>query len=1278
MGRQLGWNTNKDGTIQYYVDQTNYLTGLTSLPVNPNLFSNKNSTPGYLFYDGRVVKQSTDFSSEFIMIDTKYSQITISSFDDNIQTGRIALCFYDSNQAFISRPLVGGSYTPFSNNYRNIYWKSVDIPTNAAYFRVSFGGDTIKQNSIKKVEFGNAITNWVAASGDDDTVIDNEYAKMMYYFDNSGFLQKSGNAIINGDKYYFDSKNGIVINGSKPQYDIGLTVISDEYTPHNKLYSTNAIDIENVDGFLTADSWYRPVDILDNGTTWRPSNKGEMRPVLMVWMPDKQTLVNYLNYMTSINMIGYSKTFTLKDNIKELLINQRQIQIAIEKKISQTGSTDFLRDVFLKFVATQDNWNKKSEYNDGDHLQGGALRFVNDDNLPKTNSSHRLFNRYPLNQKGGQNKDSGWQGGYELLLANDIDNSNPVVQAEQLNWLYFLTHLGSINSNDDTANFDGIRVDAVDNVDADLLQIAGDYYNETYGLNKDPNKANQKISILEDWAWGDYDYMGRMGQTQLTMDTGVKDGLMGALGYWNESVKPLETIISSMHTDRRKAFGNNRVVANYSFIRAHDAESQDIFSNMISANVKGADGWHPTWEQVEEGFKFYLADMESTLKLKTRNNIPAMYGILLTNKDTTPRVYYGDVFHEAGQYMANKTIYAPVIEKMLKYRITTVSGGQYMNMNNNALVSVRLGKYIDTLDTDYSKLTANQQKSARESGSVVVISNNKDYNLNNNNLVIELGLAHAGQTFKALAETINTPYNENSTGKLDLDTEREKTTNEKGQLIFTETEVVGSTSPHHWGYFSMWVPKEATLDHDVREFVDKNKYSDNNVFHAGEVLDSHVIYESFSNFTALPTKPEERANVVIKNNIDYFKSLGITVFEFAPQYRSSTDTSFLDSCLQNGYAFSDRYDLGYDNSPTKYGTVEDLQNAIKSLHNAGIQAMADYVPDQIYNLSLPEIVATNRVNSYGDLRDTTRFQSLYYVAKTKSNGADYQARFGGKFLNIMLMTTPKIFDKLQISTGEKIYPYEQISQWSAKYMNGTNTLGKGAYYVLKDWSSDKYFNINGVNTELPAQLKGDYTQYGFVNTTSGEIQYYSMSGAMAKDTFIQDEKSNWYYFDSDGNMAHKKLTILGYDYYFTENGIELINSSFADSDGNIVYTNSTGKGISVYQVIYKNGLYVQANNPTVLANGYQMFKDNKKYLWFDNGRLFSGFKIVDGRFYFLYQGEKITSSFQNVAGVKFYVDQNGDTISGLKYSNNQLMDFGHDDSFWLKKVLSEPKPEFMN
>ena len=52
-------------------------------------------------------------------------------------------------------------------------------------------------------------------------------------------------------------------------------------------------------------------------------------------------------------------------------------------------------------------------------------------------------------------------GGYEFLLANDVDNSNPVVQAEQLNQIHYLVNWGSIVMGDKDANFDGIRVDAV-------------------------------------------------------------------------------------------------------------------------------------------------------------------------------------------------------------------------------------------------------------------------------------------------------------------------------------------------------------------------------------------------------------------------------------------------------------------------------------------------------------------------------------------------------------------------------------------------------------------------------------------------------------------------------------------------------------------------------------------------------------------------------------------------------------------------------------------------
>lgn len=75
-----------------------------------------------------------------------------------------------------------------------------------------------------------------------------------------------------------------------------------------------------------------------------------------------------------------------------------------------------------------------------------------------------------------------------MLLANDIDNSNPAVQAEQLNWLHYIMNIGSILGNDPSANFDGVRIDAVDNVDADLLQIASDYFKEKYRVAD--NEAN--------------------------------------------------------------------------------------------------------------------------------------------------------------------------------------------------------------------------------------------------------------------------------------------------------------------------------------------------------------------------------------------------------------------------------------------------------------------------------------------------------------------------------------------------------------------------------------------------------------------------------------------------------------------------------------------------------------------------------------------------------------------------------------------------------------------
>ena len=62
-----------------------------------------------------------------------------------------------------------------------------------------------------------------------------------------------------------------------------------------------------------------------------------------------------------------------------------------------------------------------------------------------------------------------------------------------------------------------------------------------------------------------------------------------------------------------------------------------------------------------------------------------------------------------------------------------------------------------------------------------------------------------------------------------------------------------------------------------------------------------------------------------------FKSWGVTSFEMAPQFVSADDGTFLDSVIQNGYAFADRYDLAMSKN-NKYGSKEDLRDALKALH----------------------------------------------------------------------------------------------------------------------------------------------------------------------------------------------------------------------------------------------------------------------------------------------------------------------------------------------------------
>ncbi|ERJ74672.1 KxYKxGKxW signal domain protein, partial [Streptococcus sobrinus W1703] len=794
------------------------------------------------------------------------------------------------------------------------------------------------------------------------------------------------------------------------------------FAKNNQAYSNQAESFETVDNYLTADSWYRPKAILKDGKTWTASSESDFRPVLMSWWPDTATKTAYVNFWAKEGLISNQAARNIDTAVQS-------IQTAIEKKISTEGNTAWLRSKMTQFVQSQSQWNINSEnptsYPSQDHLQGGALLFSNSDATAQANSNWRLLNRNPSQQDGHVNYHKSSYGGYELLLANDVDNSNPIVQAEQLNHFHYLMNWGEIVMGDKDANFDGVRVDAVDNVDADLLQIQRDYYKAKYGTDKSEKNAIDHLSILEAWSGNDNDYVKDQNNFSLSIDNDQRSGMLKAFGYASAYRGNLGNLATA-GLKKRSNTSSGDPIPNYVFIRAHDSEVQTRIATVIRerlgmGNVDGLT--NITLDDLEKAFAIYNQDMYSVDKQYYINNLPMAYTWMLQNKDTVTRVYYGDMYTDNGQYMATKTPFYNAIETMLKARIKYVAGGQQagynQGWNGGILTSVRYGKGADSV-------TDRGTSETRTSGMAVLINNMPNFQASSG-VTLSMGAAHKNQAYRPLLlstkDGIATYLNDR-----DVSSSQYKYTDSQGRLSFSASELRSVANVQVSGMIQVWVPVGAADNQDVRTAPSTAKTTDGNIYHQTDALDSQVIYEGFSNFQAFAKTPEQYTNAVIAKNADLFKSWGITQFEMAPQYVSSEDGTFLDSIILNGYAFSDRYDLAMSKN-NKYGSKEDLANAIKALHAAGIKVLSDWVPDQMYNLPGKEVVTATRVNQYGQTTARAAINKTPYVVNTRTYG-DYQEQYGGKFLDELQKLYPSLFMTKQISTGKAIDPSVKITNWS--------------------------------------------------------------------------------------------------------------------------------------------------------------------------------------------------------------------------------------------------------
>ncbi|MGY5622154.1 glycoside hydrolase family 70 protein [Limosilactobacillus fermentum] len=922
-----------------------------------------------------------------------------------------------------------------------------------------------------------------------------------YYFGDDG-AALTGLHVINGKNYNFASDGqllgnlyGKIVNGKLSIYDATsnkLLKTLDSGDWENLAYSFDSSSINNTDGYLSYAGWYRPYGTSQDGKTWYKTTASDWRPLLMYTWPSKDVEAKFIKYFVDN---GYTNTDygLTKDNVTNLsqdtdtqTLNKyaRNLRFVIEKSIAANKSTGPLANDINKFMLTIPELSAKSElpveYSNGyvpdvsGSIDNNQLIFINNnsDNQAKGNTSYadsnyRLMNRTINNQTNNDNSDQS----PELLVGNDIDNSNPAVQAENLNWEYFLLNYGKLMKYNADGNFDGFRVDAADNIDADVLDQLGQLVNDMYHTKGNQENANNHLVYNEGYHSGAAQMLDGKNNPELYMDAGYFYTLENVLGRNADKRDNINNLVTNSIVNRANDITENTATPNWSFVTNHD-QRKNVINQIIIDNHPGVpdimnSSYKP--EYAQEAWDEFYADQAKTDKQYAQYNLPAQYALLLSNRDTVPQVYYGDLYNETDQYMNTKSMYYDAITTLMKARRTFVNGGQTMTkVNDNLITSVRYGKgVVDASSNGTDPLS-------RTTGMAVIVGNNPS--MSEQVVAINMGLAHANEQYRNLIDSTADGLTYNSNGSVNPSV---LTTDSKGILRVT---VKGYSNPYVSGYLSVWVPlingtqNARTSAQEVRNVPGK-------VFTSNAALDSHMIYEDFSLFQPEPTTVNEHAYNVIKDNAALFNQLGITDFWMAPSY-----TPFNTSRYNEGYAMTDRYNLGTADNPTKYGSGEELSNAIAALHQAGLKVQEDLVMNQMIGFSTQEAVTVTRVDRDAKQLsvDGQTFADQIYFGYTRGGGQG-QKDYGGKYLAELKQKYPDLFTTKAASTGVAPDPNTRITEWSAKYENGTSLQNVGiglavkipnGYYAYLNDGNNKAFNTTLPETmssaDYYANIEDDY------------------------------------------------------------------------------------------------------------------------------------------------------------------------------------------------------------
>lgn len=224
--------------------------------------------------------------------------------------------------------------------------------------------------------------------------------------------------------------------------------------------------------------------------------------------------------------------------------------------------------------------------------------------------------------------------------------------------------------------------------------------------------------------------------------------------------------------------------------------------------------------------------------------------------------------------------------------------------------------------------------------------------------------------------------------------------------------------------------------------------------------------------------------------------------------------------------------------------------------------------------------------------------------------------------------------------------------------------------------------------------------------------YYWFNNGVRSDNSWHEAWGNWYYTDSDGRAVQGHQRIDGQDLYFGDNGTFALQSSGYINDrssqnggyrwyenGHLYtgfrfymgtyywfidgvrqnegwryawnmkyYTDNSGRAVQGVQKI--DGTYYNfGNDGTYFERGgyiYDGSSQNGGYRWYNDGKLFTGFRYYMGTYYWFVDGVRQNAGWRQAWGMTYYTDQNGRAVQGIQTIDGKTYNFGTDGTYYLR------------